>query len=81
MQEARKRKVAVPDELSIIGIDDYAYLHMLETVPTVVDHRLPELGYAGGTMLIDLIEEKLAAPALQMLGPQLLPGETTASRH
>lgn len=81
MQEARKRMVAVPDELSIIGIDDYAYLHMLETVPTVVDHRLPELGYAGGTMLIDLIEGKLAAPALQTLGPALLPGETTASRH
>ncbi|WP_295809608.1 LacI family DNA-binding transcriptional regulator [uncultured Victivallis sp.] len=78
LHEARKRKVKVPGELSIIGIDDYAYLHMLETLPTVVDHRLPELGYAGGTMLIDLIEGKLAAPALQMLGPELLPGETTA---
>ena len=78
LHEARKRKVKVPGELSIIGIDDYAYLHMLETLPTVVDHRLPELGYAGGTMLIDLIEGNLAAPALQMLGPELLPGETTA---
>ena len=78
LHEARKRKVKVPGELSIIGIDDYAYLHMLETLPTVVDHRLPELGYAGGTMLIDLIEGNLAAPALQTLGPELLPGETTA---
>lgn len=78
LHEARALKIAVPAELSVIGLDDYEFLHMLEIVPTVIDHRLPEMGYAGGTMLINLIEGRLEAPAFQVLGPALLSGASTA---
>lgn len=78
LREARRAGVEVPRELSVIGIDYCEFINFIDPALSVVDHVLAEMGRAGTEMLIDLIEQKLTAPALRSFAPVYRAGKTVA---
>ena len=79
LREARRAGVEVPHDLSVIGIDYCEFTNFIDPTLTVIDHVLTEMGRAGTEMLIDLIEQKLSAPALRSFSPVYRPGNSVAS--
>ena len=77
MNEVIKCGVRVPDELNIIGIDDYEFLNFLHPRMTVVDHVLEDLGRGGAEMLIDLIEGRINSACCRTYQPKLKTADTT----
>ena len=78
LREAQRLGVRVPEELSLIGIDDYEYLHYIDPELTVIDHRLEAMGACGAKLLIDLIERRESAPVFRTFSPKLLQGASCA---
>lgn len=74
MREAQRLGVRVPEEMSLLGIDDFEYLHYTDPELTVIDHRLEEMGRCGADLLIDLIEHRVESPAYRMFAPKLIKG-------
>ena len=64
--------------VSVIGIDYCEFTNFIDPMLTVIDHVLPEMGRAGTEMLIDIIEQKLTAPALRSFSPIYRPGDSVA---
>ena len=79
LREARRSGVEIPRDLSVIGLDYLELINFTDPTLSVVDHVLTEMGRAGTEMLIDLIEQKLSAPALRCFMPVYRPGKTVAS--
>ena len=79
LREARRSGVEIPRDLSVIGLDYLELINFTDPTLSVVDHVLTEMGRAGTEMLIDLIEQKLSAPALRCFAPVYRPGNTVAS--
>ncbi|WP_277201380.1 LacI family DNA-binding transcriptional regulator [Victivallis vadensis] len=79
LREARRSGVEIPRDLSVIGLDYLELINFTDPTLSVIDHVLTEMGRAGTEMLIDLIEQKLSAPALRCFMPVYRPGKTIAS--
>ena len=78
LHEARRMRLEIPRDLSVLGIDCCEFIDLVDPVLTVIDHVLPEMGRAGTEMLIDLIERKAAAPVVRSFSPLLRTGQTVA---
>lgn len=78
LREARRAGIEVPRMVSVIGIDYCEFTNFIDPMLTVIDHVLPEMGRAGTEMLIDIIEQKLTAPALRSFSPIYRPGDSVA---
>ena len=79
MREALATGLRVPQDLSIIGVDDHELIHFFQPMLTVIDHPLQEMGRAGAQLLIDLIEDREPSPAVRVFAPALLPGSSCRS--
>ncbi|NMD86327.1 LacI family transcriptional regulator [Victivallis vadensis] len=79
MREALATGLRVPQDLSIIGVDDHELIHFFQPMLTVIDHPLQEMGRAGAQLLIDLIEDRETSPAVRVFAPALLPGSSCRS--
>ena len=71
LEAAREQGVRVPQELSVVGFDDSAFVDMLQPALTTVRQPAERLGAEGMALLIDLVREdaKVEVP------PTLLPVE------
>lgn len=78
LMEAVRCGLNIPDDLSIIGIDDYEYLDFLTPRLTVVDHVLEDMGRGGVSLLIDQIEQRNESVRSLLLQPKLKPGESVS---
>ena len=78
LREARRAGIEVPRDLSVIGIDYCEFTNFIDPTLSVIDHVLTEMGRAGTEMLIDLIEQKISAPALRSFSPLYRPGNSVA---
>ena len=71
LHEAENLKLRLPDELSVISIDDYEFLDFLKPRLTVVDHVLEDMGRGAAELLIDLIENRVESPQNRFYLPEL----------
>lgn len=69
LQEAAALGIRIPQDISLVGIDDYAFLRLFRPTLSVIDHHLPEMGAAAANLLIDLIEKKVTAPVYRVISP------------
>jgi LacI family transcriptional regulator len=59
MRAARARRVAVPEELSIVGFDDSAYARIVHPALTTVRQPLAEIGATAVDLLVRLMRNEL----------------------
>lgn len=81
MHEAVKLGMKLPEELSVIGIDDYEFLDFQEPRLTVIDHVLEEMGRGSAEMLIDLIEGKITPPVCRVYQPEIKEYESCTTKR
>ncbi len=72
LYEAQKQRIRIPQDFSLIGFDDNSYFDLMLPGLTVIDHGLPEMGTAGGELLMDLIEMKIETPIVRVFPPKLI---------
>jgi LacI family transcriptional regulator len=71
LEAAHEHGVRVPEDLSVVGFDDSAFVDMLQPAMTTVRQPAERLGAEGMTMLIDLVRGESSAA----VSPTLLPVE------
>lgn len=79
MRALHERGVRVPDDVSIIGVDDIPFGRYATPALTTVAQPLDQLALAGTTMLLDLIHERPIAASQILLEPSLVVRESTAA--
>jgi LacI family transcriptional regulator len=79
LRAAAERGVAVPGDLSVIGLHDSEIANYVTPRLTTVDTPMEELGAAAVTALIAVIEGRPPAPALVTSPPRLVPRNSMAS--
>jgi DNA-binding LacI/PurR family transcriptional regulator len=69
LRAAREARVAVPQQLSIVGFDDIPPAAWTNPALTTVHQPIHDLGRAGARLLIEILRSSAAPPP----GPELLP--------
>ncbi len=81
LQEAKELNISVPEELSILTVDNVQFPEFFRPMLTVVDHPLTEMGYEGVRELIRLIQgETKKSPVVRVFGPVLKEGFSVANK-
>ena len=68
----------VPDEISILGIDNSDYCYFCSPALSVVDHRLEDMGYQGVVTLINRLENNVTETTHRIFAPFIIERESTA---
>lgn len=77
---AKKLKLSVPDDISIIGFDDISLSQIVTPTLTTVSQPIYEMGYEAAKMLISLIEDKKLKRKIKKLSTNLVVRESTAKK-
>ena len=77
LEAARDLGVRVPQDLSVIGFDDYPYKGVGAPILTTVRHPLAEVGEAAARLLIDRVEGRGDGQREMVFQPELIVRETT----
>ena len=80
MQAAFQARVVVPDELSIVGFDDIDIASFTIPPLTTISQSGFEMGRTSANLLLDMVEEKVAADAVEdiVVAPSLVVRQSTA---
>jgi LacI family transcriptional regulator len=57
LKALRRAKVRIPEEISIVGFDDFDWAELLEPPVTVVDQHISEIGAAAAEMVLRVIAQ------------------------
>ena len=68
----RRRKLRLPEEISLVGFDDVPWMAMVEPGITVVSQPTVEMGVRAAELLLRRVEQPLAPPQVARLEPQLV---------
>ncbi len=80
LEVARELNIAVPEELSVTGFDDYPLATLVTPQLTTVRQPLSELGKIATTMVLDQID--MVGPVTsRILKPELIVRDSTAPAH
>ena len=72
LQFCRENGISVPDDLSVVGIDDSRYAAICEVPLTTVRHPHNMLGSAAAEILIGMIERIRPEPSDRIFTPELI---------
>jgi DNA-binding LacI/PurR family transcriptional regulator len=80
LQAAFQARVVVPDELSIVGFDDIDIASFTIPPLTTISQSGFEMGRTSANLLLDMVEEKVAADAVEdiVVAPSLVVRQSTA---
>ncbi|MCT4564819.1 MAG: LacI family transcriptional regulator [Maledivibacter sp.] len=77
---ARKLKLNVPEDISVIGFDDISLSQIVTPTLTTVSQPVYEMGYEAAKMLISLIEGKVLKRKVKKLSTKLVVRESTTKK-
>lgn len=80
LEAARDLGVRVPDDLSVVGFDDYTFAAMTSPPLTTIRHPLVEIGETAARLLIDRIEGRPWEDGAHLFAPELVVRGSTAPR-
>lgn len=76
LQEAQKLGISIPENMSLVGIDNYDFISIFSPRLAAINHHLIEMGEFAVQHLIDQIEGKTATPIIQTFSPGWIDGES-----
>ena len=68
----RRRRLRLPDEISLVGFDDVPWMAMVEPGITVVSQPTVEMGARAAGLLLRRVEQPHSPPAVACLEPELV---------
>lgn len=68
----RENGIKVPDDISVVGIDDSRYASICEVPLTTVRHPHKKLGEAAANTLLEMIEKRNTMPESKIFTPELI---------
>jgi DNA-binding LacI/PurR family transcriptional regulator len=68
----RRRRLRIPDDISLVGFDDVPWMAMVDPPITVVEQPTLELGRRAAQLLLRRLGAPSAAPAVEILQPRLV---------
>lgn len=74
----RDNGIRVPEDISVVGIDDSRYASICEVPLTTVHHPQKKLGEAAARLLLDMIEGREMSPGDMLFTPELVVRESVA---
>ena len=74
----RDNGIRVPEDISVVGIDDSRYASICEVPLTTVHHPQKKLGEAAAKLLLDMIEGRETSPKDMLFTPELVVRESVA---
>ena len=74
----RDNGIRVPEDISVVGIDDSRYASICEVPLTTVHHPQKKLGEAAARLLLDMIEGRDMAPGDMLFTPELVVRDSVA---
>jgi DNA-binding LacI/PurR family transcriptional regulator len=77
LDAARKYKLRVPEDISVIGYDDHPFASSLHPGLSTVSQPAEELGRFGVELLLDIIKGKVKRAATVVIRPQVVIRDTT----
>ncbi len=78
LEAARELGVSVPEQLSLIGVDDRPMASLVTPALTTVRQPLTQIGETAARMLVQRVEGKPVAPTVHLLEPELAVRGSTA---
>jgi LacI family transcriptional regulator len=75
----RRRGLALPDDISLVGFDDVPWMEMVEPGLTVVAQPTVEMGRRAAELLLRRVEDPTCAPSVAHLEPTLVVRRSTAA--
>ena len=80
MQFCKENGISVPEQMSIVGIDDSRYASICEIPLTTVRHPHSLLGQAAAKKLINMIDHTITAPEDEIFTPELIVRSSVVKR-
>ncbi len=77
---ARKFRISIPAELSVIGYDDHPFGSMLHPALSTVRQPTPELGKQGVELLLNVLSGKVKRAVTITLKPEVVLRDTTPAK-
>jgi LacI family transcriptional regulator len=74
----RKRSLALPRDISLVGFDDVPWMAMVDPPITVVDQPTVEMGRCAARLVLERIQDPTAPPRTERLQPSLIVRGSTA---
>jgi LacI family transcriptional regulator len=74
----RKRRLALPHDVSLVGFDDVPWMEMVEPGITVIAQPTLEMGRRAAQLFLRRVEDPLCPPAVERLEPSLVVRGSTA---
>jgi LacI family transcriptional regulator len=75
----RRRGLAIPDDISLVGFDDVPWMEMVDPPITVIDQPTIELGRSAARLLLRRLDGgPLLPPSIEVLQPRLVVRGSTA---
>lgn len=68
----RENGIRVPEDISVVGIDDSRYASICEVPLTTVHHPQKKLGEAAAQLLLGMIEGRITSPEDMLFKPELV---------
>lgn len=81
LQEAHQCGVRIPEDMSIVGFDDYDFVSFFSPKLTVIDHGLHEMGEKAAQLLIAKIEGQDDIPIQEVVEPGWIERETVLKKQ
>ncbi|MBR4555184.1 MAG: GntR family transcriptional regulator [Ruminococcus sp.] len=78
LQMCKERGIRVPDDLSVVGIDDSRYASICDVPLTTVHHPHSKLGEAAAEMLLGIIDRRNTSPDDRLFVPELIVRDSVA---
>lgn len=72
LQMCREKGIKVPEDLSVVGIDDSRYASICDVPLTTVHHPHSKLGEAAAEMLLGIIDRRAPFPEDRIFVPELI---------
>jgi DNA-binding LacI/PurR family transcriptional regulator len=68
----RRRHLRLPDDISLVGFDDVAWMGMVDPGITVIAQPSIEMGRRAARLLLRRVEDPLCEPRVECLEPLLV---------
>jgi len=72
LRALREQRVRIPEEMAIVGFDDFPWADLLDPPQTVVDQQIDELGRLAGSRMLAALEGVPDEGALRLLAAPVL---------
>lgn len=79
VRAARSLELSIPDDISVIGMDDARWTQLMEPPLTVIEQPAYDMGYEAANILLDYLEYgKIGEPRVRRLPARLILRKSTA---